>query len=335
MSAEAILKKDSEDGAIELIANAAVASGEVWQLPDGRAAAYKGQVAAASGDKVAFATKGRATVLKTATQVWIDGAPVWWDHSTNSATCVPRMAAGDRDFYLGAAVGDALSAATTGVVNLNVKPAYIIDLACDPFITAIVKTVVGSTTVEVPHVESAGGAQVMVFGTTAEAQKVDLMSQRSFAVGSNWICEGEVNIVTNSDASAGDFNIGVASGTHATDFDAIAEIASIQTDGNSLNINVQSDDGTTDPAIADTTLDFVAGTPFSFAIDGRDITNVKYYINGVEVNAATTDIGNLALAAGPLKAIAHIEKTSDDSPGTYSINRLTVRTLQCDAAGTA
>lgn len=328
MAAEAIRLNSTNDNTVTLAA--ALASGEVYQLPDGRAGVYAGQCALASGDPAQFIVEGKHTVIKTATQVWIKGAPIWWDHSANSATCIPCMGAADRDFYLGTAVNDVASATTTGVVDLNVQPSYIIDLARDAFNTNIIKTVVGSTTVEVPHVEPRGAGIAMILGTTAEAQKVDLVSTRSFAIGSNWIVEGEVNIAVNSDNAAGDFNIGVGSGSHDTDFDAVAELATIQTDGNSLNINAQSDDGTTDIAPTDTTLDFVVGTPFSFAIDGRDVTNVKYYINGVEVLAATANLGNLTAAAGPLFAIAHLEKTSDDSPGTYIVNALRVRTMQVD-----
>lgn len=325
---EAVKYQDNPN-TIDYTPTAAITGGEVIQLFDGRAAVIPIDVA--SGAKGAATAEGVWKVAKTATQVWIQGGELWWDHSANSATCIPRMGAGDKDFFLGTIYDDALSADTEGYVILNQRPQYIIDLARDPFQTTVIKTVVGSTTVEVPHVEARGGGMAIIIGTTAEAQKVDIVSERSFAIGSNWVCEGEVNIITNSDNAAGDFNIGVASGSHDTDFDAVAELAAIHTDGNSLNINVQSDDGTTDPAIADTTLDFVAGTPFSFVIDGRDITNVKFYIDGVEVNAATTDIGDIRLAAGPLKAIAHFEKTSDDSPGTYVINRLRVRTMQEDA----
>jgi len=314
----------AEEGNLDVTTTLALTGGEVVQLSDGRAGVSSVDVAA--GRLAAPQTEGVFKVTKTASQVWVDGGPLWWDHSANSATCIPRMGAGDRDFYLGTIVGDATAAATEGYVNLNVQPKYEIDLARDPFATSIVKTVVGSTTVEVPHVEPRGGGTTMIFGTTAEAQKVDLLSERSFALASNWIVEGEVNIVTNGDASAVDFNIGVASGTHATDFDSVAEFVVLHTDGGALDISAQSDDGTTDVAIEDTTANFVAGTPFSFVIDGRDPTDVQIYIDGVLMLPATTF--TLAAATGPLKLIAHLEKTSDDSPGTYVINRLRVRTAQ-------
>lgn len=313
-----------EGSALDFTTDAAYAAGAVVQLGDGRAGFVT--VDADASTLVGVETEGVVQVIKTASQVWVEGQEIFWDHSADSATCIPRMGAGDKDFYLGVAHADATSAATTGYVRLNVKPAYIIDISRDPMATVVVKTVVGSTTVEVPHTEARGGGTALILGTTAEAQKVDLMSERSFAIASNWIVDGEVNIITNSDNAAGDFNIGVANGTHATDFDAITEFVALHTDGNALDISAQSDDGTTDVAIADTTVDFVAGTPFSFVIDGRNPSDVQIYIDGVLVLTATTF--TLAAATGPLKLIAHLEKTSDDSPGTYVINRLRVRTSQ-------
>lgn len=313
-----------EGSALDFTTDAAYSAGDVVQLGDGRA----GFIAtdADSGVLIGVQTEGVVQVIKTATQVWIEGAEIFWDHSANAATCIPRMGAGDRDFFLGCAHADAASAATTGYVRLNVRPNWIIDLARDPFATVVVKTVVGSTTVEVPHTEPRGGGTALILGTTAEAQKVDLLSERSFALGSNWVVEGEVNIITNSDNAAGDFNIGVANATHASDADSITESVFLHTDGNSLNINAESDDGTTEVAATDTTVDFVAGTPFSFVMDGRNPADVQIYIDGVLV--LPNSVFNVSAATGPLKLLAHLEKSSDDSPGTYVINRLRVRTSQ-------
>lgn len=318
-----------QDGcAIDYTPVADVTGGEVVQLNDGRAGVLPVDLDYDAGETGAAQTKGVYTVTKTTSQVWTKGCEVWWDHSANSATNIPRMGAGDRDFYLGCATADAAAADTTGKVNLNVRPNYIIDLARDPFATVIVKTVVGSTTVEVPHVEPRGGGTAMILGTTAEAQKVDLLSERSFALGSNWIVEGEVNIITNSDNAAGDFNIGVANATHASDADAITESCFFHTDGNALDIHTESDDGTTEVAADDTDVNFAAGTPFSFVIDGRNPADVQMYLDSVLVNGST--VHDISLATGPLKLLAHLEKTADDSPGTYVINRLRVRTAQLD-----
>lgn len=308
-------------------AAAAIASGEVWQLADGRAAVLTGLGAAASGDRVNFTTTGQHTVTKTASVVITDGQPVYWDHSANSATYAP---ASDRDFYLGCAVGDAASADTTLAVNLNVWPQYKIEMGrnkeSDEFLTVVVKTVVGSTTVEVPDVKWRPGSASMIFGATAEAQKVDLLSQQGFAVGSNWIVEGGFNVIDDGDATAIDFNVGVANATHATDADSITESCFLHLDGNTLDLYAESDDGTTEVAAADTTVNIVLGTPVHFVMDGRNPADIQIYVNGVLMLGST--VFKLDAATGPLKLLAHLEKTSDDTTADYRINYLRVRTAE-------
>ena len=64
--------------------------------------------------------------------------------------------------------------------------------------------------------------------------------------------------------------------------------------------------------------------------DGRDQTNAKVYVDGAEVNAATSNLGKLTSASGPLFAFVMAEKTSDDSPLGFR-SRIRVRTMQEDA----
>lgn len=324
MTAEAITLRGRHEQ--RKTAAAAIAAGEIQQMPDGRAGVRTGLDAASSGDRVNFVTEGQFTVTKAASQVWLDGAPIWWDHSANAATCVPPLVTGDRDFFLGTAVGDVASATTSGVVNLNVEPRYEWDCNRDGGDTVIVKTVVGSTTVEVPNLIARGGSIYANFGTTAEAQKVDLLGKRSFPLGSNWILEAVVDVVTNCDADVGDLNIGMANGTHASDADAITESVFFHLDmGADLNIDAESDDGTTEVAATDTTLDWAVGTPVHLVLDGRDPSDVKFYVNGVEVLNAEANLGNIAAATGPLFPLFHLEKSSNDSPGTVSLDMLRVR----------
>lgn len=323
--AEANYYKGSET--LDVTAAAAYSAGQVVQCADGKAGVFPVDVD--SGALASMQKTGRYTVTKTASQVWLDGAPIWWDHSANAATCNEPIGNGDRDFYLGTADGDVAAATTTGVVNLNSQPAYIIDSARDNGDTVIVKTVVGSTTVEVPNVVQRGGMLAFNFGTTAEAQKVDWLSDRGFAVGSNWIAEILLELVTAADNAAVDIDVGVASGTHATDFESVAEFAAFHLDGDDLNIDAHSDDGTTDKAPTDTTIDIAAGTPVRLTLDGRDLTDVKYYINGSEVLSAEANLGAISAASGPLYAIIHAEKTSDDSPLAFRA-RIRVRTMEQD-----
>lgn len=313
---DAVAPKGHES--LDYTAIAAVVGGQVVQVADGRAGVVPTDLAI--GQLGSAAVEGIFTVTKAADLVWVDGCQIFWDHSANEAVLHP---AGDKDFYLGCAVGDVAAATLTGRVNLNVKPTYLIDLQTGGFVSAIVKTIVGSTTVEVPHIEVQGGSSSLIFGATAEAQKVDLLSNRSFGVESNWIIEGTVNIIDDGDAAAVDFNVGVANATHATDADAITESCFIHTDGNVVNILAESDDGTTEVAATDTTVDYALATPFHFVIDGRNTSDIQIYINGVLVLGST--VFKLNAATGPLKLLAHVEKTSDDTTARFNIDQLRVR----------
>jgi hypothetical protein len=297
-------------------AAAAIATGEIHQLADGRAGYYTGLDAAASGDRTNWKTDGQVVVTKTASVVCLDGGEAWWDHSANAATPVPQY--GDRDFFMGVFVGDAASADTTCTVNLNVRPQYIIDLQQDPGDTAVVLTA------GTPTLTQRGGQMEASLSTTAEAQKLDWLSKRSFTLGSNWILDAIVEVTTNADADVADLNIGVANATHASDADSITESCFFHFDmGADLNLDAESDDGTTEVAATDTTIDWAVGTPIHLQIDGRDPSDIQLYVNGVLVLGATTF--TLAAATGPLKALFHLEKSANDSPGVVQLDKLRVR----------
>lgn len=303
---------------LDYTAVAACESGQVVQVSDGRAGVVVNDLVAA--ELGAARVEGVFEVTKTASQVWLDGAPIWWDHSADAATCVPPLTTGGLDFYLGTAQGDVASATTTGKVRLNVEPSYIIDMHRDGGDTAVVLTA------GTPYIYSRGGTLEAGFSATAEAQKLDWLSKRSFPVDSNWILEAVVEVVTNADADVGDLNVGVANATHASDADSITESAFFHFDmGADLNLDAESDDGTTEVAATDTTIDWAVGTPIHLVLDGRDESNVKYYVNGVEVLAATADLGDISAATGPLKALFHLEKSSNDSPGVVQLDMLRVR----------
>src|SRR5689334_11189268 len=112
----------------------AAGAGELRQLADGRAGYYDNPTGASSGDKILFTSDGQVTLAKTNGVVILDGAPVFWDYSANSIT---YQAVNDRDFPAGTACGDYASGDTQIVVNLNVKPSYLVDLARDAFISAL------------------------------------------------------------------------------------------------------------------------------------------------------------------------------------------------------
>lgn len=321
--AEAVLYQEGDD-VVDYTAIAAIDGGEVVQLADGRAGVIPTDLDAAALGSAS--TEGIYTVAKSINLVWIDGCRLWWDHSANAATPVPPLTTGDKDFYLGIAVGDVAAATTTGKVSLNQRPVYAFDVHRDLFDHTLVKTVVGSTTIVIPDMIARGGTIDAYFGLTAEAQKMDILSKRSFPLASNPILECVINIITTCDADAGDLNIGFANGTHASDADSITESAFFHFDlGADLNIDAKSTDGTTSVSATDTTIDFAEGTPVYLCIDGRDPSNMKFYINGAEVLAATANLGDIQLATGPLKALFHLEKSANDTPGRVLISELQVR----------
>lgn len=315
MASQAVYKKSSDTIYIRLVA--AAASGELIQLPDGRAGVVQGLSGAnhAIGDTVAVKVCGIHTITKAAGIVLLDGGKVFWDHSANAATF---RKVSDRDFYVGTVYGgDAASAATSVDVDLNNHPCYAIDLNRDPFDSAIVLTA------GTPTLRYLGGAFSMEFSATAEAQKVDALSKDGFATGANAIIEGAIEIVDDGDAAAIDFNVGVANATDADDADEITESVFIHTDGNVTNILAESDDGTTQVAATDTTIDYVLGTRFEFWLDMRDPADVQIYINGV--NVLPDSVFDVSAAAGPWKLLAHMEKSSDNTTAEYHVDWLRAR----------
>ena len=313
--AEAVLQKDANANSIEIIAPAALTPGEIIQLPDGRASRYAGELTATSGDTVTMQTAGAMTITKTSGVVVLDGAPVYWDRSAGSGT--PLKALAGADFYAGTAVGDSLSADTTMVVDFNVTPKYTIDALRDETDTVLVGD---ATVVMLP-----GYAKLSVIATS-EAEKCDIMSKHSVPVVSGsaipFILEGRMAIYTVPSGAATDINIGLANDTHATSADSITESMFIHFD-NALDILVESDDGTTEVAATDSTVDASDDTYFDFAFDCRDLTDIQVYIDGVLVLPAT--VFKLDAATGPIKILAHAEKTTGTETCEYRVSKLAIR----------
>jgi predicted RecA/RadA family phage recombinase len=306
------------DATVDYTAVADIVGGQIVQIPDGRAAVVPTDIDQSEAPLGSASTEGIYTVTKAANLVWVDGCEIYWDHSANAAVLHP---ASDKDFYLGTAVGDVAAATTTGKVSLNTKPVYKIDISrggiSDATVTAIVLT---AGTVGAGRI---GGSDRFTFSATAEAQKADILSKQGFAVGSNWIVEGGFTVVDDGDAAAIDFNIGLANATHASDADAITESCFLHLDGNALDLFAESDDGTTEVAATDTTVNIALGTPVHFVMDGRNEADIQIYVNGVLQLGST--VFKLDAATGPMKLLAHLEKSSDDTTAEYYIDYLRVR----------
>lgn len=307
---EARLAKQG-DGAqtIDWTADAAYSAGDVIQLRDGRAGVIATDVE--SGGLVAVYVTGRFYMAKTASMVVLPSSKLFWDHSADAVHLLHRN---DRDFFVGTALEDEAAAATEALVDLNVQPVFTVGFE-HGFASVPVETA------GFVHANGAGREGVNLrFSTTTEAQKADALTHRGLAGGSTGaegIASFLICINTNGDDAAFDLNIGLANGTHATDADSIAESLFMHVDGASTNINFESDDGTTEVAATDSTVDFTAGTPFLVQFDLRDLTDIQVYVDGV--NVLPSSVFKLNAATGPLKCLAHMEKTSDNSPGNVSV----------------
>lgn len=316
---------------IEVTAAAAYSDGDMYQVPDGRAGIVRGDVASGAVMSVEVTEGLILKLTKTSGVVGLAGGRAYWDHSANAVT---YKKVNDRDYYIGRYTADAASTATVCYVALNVDPKYDVDMLNGEggFLSVPTGTqATGSAGFNLPR--DFGGTKAIRVTATNEAQCIDMLSVDRFALSSNWIAEFVVRLAANGSGSACDLTWGVANGTSTTDADTITESCFFHIDGGALTILAESDDGTTEVAATTTTISITEGTAvanrFEFWLDGRDTTNVKYYINGAEVNEATSNMGKLTAASGPLFLNFIAEKTADDSPLVIKF-RGRVRTMQQD-----
>jgi hypothetical protein len=184
-------------------------------------------------------------------------------------------------------------------------------------------TKVETNGIGITSVASANGNLSFVFDAVNEAATAALyMASLPFDVDDSPIFECRLAIYDIGDNAALDFNFGLASGTHATDFDSVSQYAAFHLDGTDLSVKCRSKDGTTTVADTDTTIDLVDDTFATFKIDATDKSNVKFYINGSQVLTSTTF--TLAAYTSRLTPIVHVEKTADDTTMELRLDRIRV-----------
>jgi predicted RecA/RadA family phage recombinase len=318
MTAEATLQ--SAAGAVTVpSAAAATAAGEVLQLCDGRAAVRGGLAPAAIGDPMALYTQGVFAFQKTASIVIVDGAELYWDASAGKVVLDPATGA---DFYLGTAVGDATAAATTVNAALNAKPRYLIDLDDEDMIWTA-----GATDGLGVVWKTKAAWTILAFDAVAEVAKAEIYpadTEKKVPVTTGFILDMVVAIFDIGDHAALDISLGMVAGTGGADMDAEEEFIGLHLDGSALSILAESDDGTTEVAATDTTVDAVDDTFFRFTLDARNLADCQMYIDGVNVLPAT--VFNMAAASGPLMPTVHLEKTSNDTTADVRIKSIKLRT---------
>lgn len=322
MSAEATLI-NGECCQAQRLAPAALASGEVIQDTDGLAGVVAGLNSVASGDLFTLQKEGIFELPKTASINLLRGGRAYWDRSAGKVHF--KQDAGD--FYLGTVEEDSLAAATTVLVNLNKKQVNRIQWGqggWDSVAVLTAGTVIPNLATGLSGTEPGGATTRFSFSATAEAQKIDALSRESVNVADGPILEARLAAFDIGDNAALDINIGLANGTHATDADEITESVFFHFDSPGLSILAESDDGTTEVAATDTTVDAVDDTYFEVWIDARNPADVQLYVNGVNVLPNSTFV--LSAATGPLKALFHMEKTSDNTTADIRVEFINVRT---------
>lgn len=288
------------------------------QLRDGRAALLEQDVDTAgialpTVQHIYECTKESAINL-------LDGVEVWWDYGNNRAT---YKRADSKSFLLGTAVGDALAGATTVLVDFGVRPVHAAELG-DGYWTA--EAVDGLGVSVLP-----GGGVKLAFDNATEAAQAALISTVPISADQNPIVKFRMAVFDIGDNAALNINIGLASGSHATDFQTVSQFVAFRFKGSDLSIWGESDDGSTDVAAVDTTLNATDDTEFVCWIDCRDKSNCKLYVNGVRVlNGTTGAATTLTLAAysGSLFLIIHMTKTSDDTTADVRLLEMAVQTSE-------
>jgi len=308
--AEGPTKHDGDT--VKMVATAVLTSGQVVQTPDSRAAVYNGLRACEIGDYVALNTGGVRPVAKTANIAFLPGQEVWWNRTTNLATY--RLAG---DFFVGIATAGAAATASVVDTAMNKAPNYIVDTAQRTGEWTI------EATLGLGVLETLGGLVTLAFDAVAEVAQAALFSIRSVNVDEHPIMEVEVAVFDIGDNAALDINIGLADGSHATNFDTVSDYAAFHLDGTDLTLKTQTDDTVTPVAADDSGVDLVDDTFAFLQIDARDKANVKFYANGVQLNSAA--VFHLNASVADLLAIIHLEKTSDDTVADVRMRRMTLR----------
>lgn len=294
--------------AIEFTAPRALVCGEVVELPDGRAGVVAGLAGFAEGDLAAAYVENHYLFAKVADIVLLAGQEVWFVPASNAASYWQSGA-----IRVGVCIKDAAASDTTVAVDLNAVKTYAIDTSRGQWTTTAVNQSADFTAL-------AGGTLKFAIDNGNEAGKVVLISDETIDVDDKIIMEGRLAIFDASDNTV-DINVGLASADHATDFEAIATFAAIHVDGGSTNILVHSDDGTTDVAPVDSTLDYTDDAYLHLLVDARDKEDVKIYVNGV---LAVPDGTTLAMTAytSTLHVIAHAEKTTGTATAEVRVEKL-------------
>ncbi len=153
---QAILRQSNQARSIRFTATGTLASGDIFQLVDGRAAVVGGLKAVASGDVFDAIVSGEADIASASATTFSVGDVAVWDDSANAAIANGAAAIVPGDIVLGRVVKAKVSGELTVRVELNEGVAPLVITATDG-ITLTAKDCAPGRGVVV-HNAGAGGA---------------------------------------------------------------------------------------------------------------------------------------------------------------------------------
>lgn len=175
----------------------------------------------------------------------------------------------------------------------------------------------------------ANGVLKFSFDAVAEAATATLFMENSpVAPSKGGVAEFILAVYDIGDDAALDIDFGLASDDHATDFESVAEFVAFHLDGSNLSLKVHSDDGTTDTAAVDTTVDLVDDTFYKFKIDFSDLSDIKFYYAAMGsdyTRVASGSTFDVSQASANWTPIVMVEKTSNDTTADVRCDRIRVQ----------
>ena len=182
----------------------------------------------------------------------------------------------------------------------------------------------------VTNVAAAGGGIGLEHDAVAEVARASIETENVFLASKGVTFKGRLHLLDIGDDAALDAFWGlvdaITANTRASvDHGDATDIVGFHLDGNVANILAESDDGSTDVAPVDTTIDNVttAGSYKTFQINVLTDGVCEIYIDGVRMLAGT--VFKVATTA-VLAATVNLEKTSNDTTAK-------VRIVELEAAG--
>jgi len=185
-----------ESPIVEFTALAALASGQVVQVPDGRAGVCP--AAYALGQPACAQVAGTFALAKTASIVLLAGQKVYWTKSTGKATYDS-----DSDFYVGVCAKDAAAAATTVEVHLNQESCAPIQLGKTEFIA---ENTLGLTPARVVGLSKAID---LAFDAVAEVAETAIYSKRTIPLATGMRAFFEMSLEDEGNDAALDWVVGL------------------------------------------------------------------------------------------------------------------------------